>query len=73
MSARPRTVNLYPMSNYGMQGKASQYERDISVPNRLLRLKEEYAKFGMRRSVEAVLLVHEHGMPQVLLLQLVCI
>ena len=29
-----------------------------------------YIKMGMRRSVDGVLLVHEHGLPHVLLLQL---
>ena len=32
--------------------------------------REEYNKSGMRRSVEGVLLVHEHNIPHVLLLQL---
>jgi cleavage and polyadenylation specificity factor subunit 5 len=33
-------------------------------------MREEYEKMGMRRSVEGVLLVHEHNLPHVLLLQL---
>lgn len=33
-------------------------------------MREEFEKIGMRRSVEGVLLVHEHGLPHVLLLQL---
>ena len=33
-------------------------------------MREEFNTIGMRRSVEAVLLVHEHGLPHVLLLQL---
>ena len=33
-------------------------------------MREEFAKIGMRRSVEGVLIVHEHGLPHVLLLQL---
>jgi cleavage and polyadenylation specificity factor subunit 5 len=33
-------------------------------------MREEYDKNGMRRSVEAVLLVHEHSLPHVLLLQI---
>ena len=32
--------------------------------------REEYDKFGMRKTVEGVLIVHEHGLPHVLLLQL---
>ena len=31
---------------------------------------EEFAKWGMRRTVEGVLIVHEHGLPHLLLLQL---
>lgn len=37
---------------------------------RFQRMREEFHSIGMRRSVEAVLLVHEHGLPHVLLLQL---
>lgn len=33
-------------------------------------MREEFDKIGMRRSVEGVLLVHEHRLPHVLLLQL---
>ncbi len=33
-------------------------------------MRDEFDKMGMRRSVEGVLLVHEHGLPHVLLLQL---
>ena len=33
-------------------------------------MRDEFEKLGMRRSVEAVLIVHEHGLPHVLLLQL---
>ena len=36
----------------------------------LCRFREEYEKFGMRKTVEGVLIVHEHGLPHVLLLQL---
>lgn len=32
--------------------------------------REEYDEFGMRKTVEGVLIVHEHGLPHVLLLQL---
>ncbi|VDN22217.1 unnamed protein product [Gongylonema pulchrum] len=33
-------------------------------------MREEFEKIGMRRSVEGVLLVHEHSLPHVLLLQI---
>ena len=37
---------------------------------RFQRMREEYEVTGMRRSVEGVLLVHEHNLPHVLLLQI---
>lgn len=43
---------------------------DPSVPARFQRMRDEFEKIGIRRSVEGVLLVHEHGLPHVLLLQL---
>jgi hypothetical protein len=33
-------------------------------------MRDEYASIGMRKTVEGVLLVHEHNLPHVLLLQL---
>eukprot|EP00795_Rhopilema_esculentum_P001823 gene1823-16313_t len=59
-AAVEKTINLYPLSNYTFGTKESLYEKD----------REEYAKSGMRRTVEGVLIVHEHGLPHVLLLQL---
>jgi len=40
------------------------------VPARFQRMRDEFEKIGMRRSVEGVLIVHKHGLPHVLLLQL---
>lgn len=37
---------------------------------RLQRLQNQYEDFGMRRSVEAVLVVHEHGHPHILMIQI---
>jgi len=65
-----RTVGLYPLTNYTFGTKDPQYESDKTVTARFDRMKEDYSKFGMRRSVEGVLIVHEHGLPHVLLLQL---
>jgi len=65
-----RAVNLYPLTNYTFGTKDALYERDSSVLARFQRMKEEFQTNGMRRSVEGVLLVHEHGLPHVLLLQL---
>jgi len=65
-----RTINLYPLSNYTFGTKDPLFEKDASVPTRFQRMRDEYDKFGMRRSVDGVLIVHEHGLPHVLLLQL---
>jgi len=65
-----RTITLSPLSNYTFGTKDPLFEKDKSVPARFQRMRDEYAAFGMRRSVDGVLLVHEHGLPHVLLLQL---
>ncbi|KAF0292176.1 Cleavage and polyadenylation specificity factor subunit 5 [Amphibalanus amphitrite] len=65
-----KTINLYPLTNYTFGTKEALFERDSSVAARFQRMREEYEKQGMRHSVDAVLLVHEHGLPHVLLLQL---
>lgn len=65
-----RQVNLYPLTNYTFGTKEPLFEKDPSVPARFQRMRDEFDKIGMRRSVEGVLLVHEHGLPHVLLLQL---
>ncbi|XP_054275249.1 cleavage and polyadenylation specificity factor subunit 5-like isoform X2 [Macrosteles quadrilineatus] len=65
-----RPINLYPLTNYTFGTKEPLFEKDPSVPARFQRMREEFEKIGMRRSVEGVLLVHEHGLPHVLLLQL---
>ena len=62
MAIHERMVNLYPLSNYTFGTKDPMYEKD--------RMREDFEKYGMRRSVEGVLLVHEHNLPHVLLLQL---
>ncbi|EDO47348.1 predicted protein [Nematostella vectensis] len=60
----------YPLTNYTFGTKESLYEKDSSVQARFQRMREEYEKFGMRKTVEGVLIVHEHGLPHILLLQL---
>jgi len=64
------TVNLYPLENYTFGIKEAQLEKDTSVPARLARMKEKYEKEGLRRTVEAILLVHQHKHPHILLLQI---
>jgi cleavage and polyadenylation specificity factor subunit 5 len=58
------------LSNYTFGVKDPIFERDKSVLDRFQRMKDEFHVTGMRRSVEACLLVHEHGLPHVLLLQI---
>ncbi|EPY84765.1 hypothetical protein CB1_000445037 [Camelus ferus] len=65
-----RTINLYPLTNYTFGTKEPLYEKDSSVAARFQRMREEFDKIGMRRTVEGVLIVHEHRLPHVLLLQL---
>jgi len=65
-----KELPLYPLNNYTFGTKEPLFEKDSSVPARFARMRDEFDKIGMRRSVEAVLLVHEHNLPHVLLLQL---
>jgi cleavage and polyadenylation specificity factor subunit 5 len=60
----------YPLSGYSFGIKELQLEEDPSVSARLQRLQAEYGTLGMRRTVEAVLVVHEHGHPHVLMMQI---
>lgn len=63
-------IYRYPLTNYTFGTKEPLFEKDPSVPARFQRMRDEFERIGMRRSVEGVLLVHEHGLPHVLLLQL---
>ncbi|GAA5898948.1 cleavage and polyadenylation specificity factor subunit 5 [Sporobolomyces salmoneus] len=63
------TLTIYPLSNYSFATKEAQIDEDPSVNARLQRLEDDYEKHGMRRTVEGLLIVHEHGHPHVLLLQ----
>ncbi|KAL9939646.1 hypothetical protein V8E36_001463 [Tilletia maclaganii] len=68
--AAQSTVTLYPLSSYTFTTKEPQPEEDPSVAARLQRLQNNYEDFGMRRTVEGVLVVHEHGHPHILMLQI---
>uniref|UniRef100_A0A8C7ZC75 Cleavage and polyadenylation specificity factor subunit 5 n=1 Tax=Oryzias sinensis TaxID=183150 RepID=A0A8C7ZC75_9TELE len=61
-----RTINLYPLTNYTFGTKEPLYEKDGSVAARFQRMREEFDKMGMRRTVEGVLIVHEHRLPHIL-------
>ncbi|GJN91611.1 hypothetical protein Rhopal_004634-T1 [Rhodotorula paludigena] len=63
------SLTVYPLSNYSFAVKEQQLEEDPSVVARLQRLESDYEQYGMRRTVEGLMIVHEHGHPHVLLLQ----
>lgn len=67
---QPKTIRLYPLSNYTFGVKDSQPEEDPSVVARLKRLEEHYNNHGMRRTCEAILVCHEHNHPHILMLQI---
>ncbi|KAI8925224.1 Cleavage/polyadenylation specificity factor subunit 5 [Entophlyctis helioformis] len=68
MASQP-TVVLHPLSGYSFGIKEAQANDEPSVQARMARLQSEFSTKGMRESVEGVLLVHEHGHPHVLVLQ----
>jgi hypothetical protein len=67
---QPKTIRLYPLSNYTFGTKDGQPEEDPSVLARLKRLEEHYNEHGMRRTSEAILVCHEHNHPHILMLQI---
>lgn len=67
---QPKTIRLYPLSNYTFGTKETQPEEDPSVIARLKRLEEHYEQHGMRRTCEGILVCHEHNHPHVLMLQI---
>lgn len=69
-SVCPPRCTVYPLECYNFNAKDAQPEEDSSVAARLQRLAYEYELTGMRTTVEIVLVVHEHGHPHVLLLQM---
>lgn len=67
---QPKTIRLYPLSNYTFGTKETQPEEDPSVLARLQRLQEHYEQHGMRRTCEGILVCHEHNHPHILMLQI---
>lgn len=57
-------------NSLGYSTKEAQPEEDPSVAARLQRLQNNYEDFGMRRTVEGILVVHDHGHPHILMLQI---
>ncbi|RKP14221.1 Cleavage/polyadenylation specificity factor subunit 5 [Piptocephalis cylindrospora] len=64
------TASVYPLANYTFGTKEAQPEEDTSVTARMDRLEKDFSVNGMRRSVDAVLVVHDHGHPHVLMFQI---
>lgn len=67
---QPKTLRLFPLSNYTFGTKEQQPEEDPSVLARLKRLEEHYEQYGMRRTCEGILVCHEHNHPHILMLQI---
>jgi len=62
-------IALYPLTDCTFGSKEAKPDRYPTNDHKLARLREKYKKEGLQRSVEAVLLVHNHGHPHILLLQ----
>ncbi len=62
--------NLYGLENYTFGEKEAMHEKEQTPKARFDRLASEFQSIGMRRTVEAILLVHNHGHPHILLLQI---
>ncbi|OCF40133.1 cleavage and polyadenylation specificity factor subunit 5 [Kwoniella heveanensis CBS 569] len=60
---------IHSLSGYTFITRESQPEEDSSVTARLRRLETQFEESGIRRSVEAIMLVDVHGFPHVLVLQ----
>eukprot|EP00039_Didymoeca_costata_P028496 m.21223 g.21223 ORF g.21223 m.21223 type:complete len:203 (-) comp7081_c0_seq1:38-646(-) len=62
-------IRIYSLSNYTINEKDPLSEPPRTNNNQFQLLKEDYAKIGMRRTLRAVMLVHNHGHPNILLLK----
>ena len=60
----------YPLGGYTFGVKDAQPVDDPTTAAMLKNLQLEYEKQGTRHSVDAVLVVHEHGHPHILMLQI---
>jgi len=70
ISAMGPMVTLYPVSCIKKLTKAKQFEKDRSVASRFARQEQLYYTEGIRKTVDAILLVHDHGHPHVLMLHI---
>mmetsp|Transcript_25868 Transcript_25868/g.49165 ORF Transcript_25868/g.49165 Transcript_25868/m.49165 type:complete len:203 (-) Transcript_25868:270-878(-) len=64
-----KSLQIFPLSNYTIGTKDPLVDKHGSVNARMVVLKDKYEAEGMRRSVEAIVLVHEHNHPHILMLQ----
>ncbi len=63
------SVVLYPLTNYTFGTKEALVDEEPSMAGKIAKLQTDYATQGMRTTVEAVLLVHDHSHPHILMLQ----
>ena len=54
-----RHQTVYPITNFKFGQKSAKVEKDTSVSARMSRMRNKYETEGPRRSVEAVLVVHQ--------------
>ncbi|XVF35081.1 hypothetical protein REPUB_Repub18cG0114000 [Reevesia pubescens] len=62
-------VDIYPLSCYYFGSKEAIVFKDETLSDRINRMKSNYAAYGLRTSVEAVILVELFKNPHLLLLQ----
>ncbi|CAG0921756.1 unnamed protein product [Notodromas monacha] len=65
-----RAISLPNLMKYTFGTKDAIPERDKSITERFSRLRREFPVMGMRRTVEAIILTHQHKMPHILLLKI---
>ncbi|BEJ10891.1 hypothetical protein CspHIS471_0103130 [Cutaneotrichosporon sp. HIS471] len=66
----PSSIDLLPIHKFSFQNTTVQPEEDSSVAERMRRLQGQYDETGMRRSVDAVIVAHDHGVPCILTTQI---
>jgi cleavage and polyadenylation specificity factor subunit 5 len=64
------TLPLFPLANYSFGDKDPQHDQQTgeNVSQRMLALKKDFETSGLRITVEAAIIVHEHDCPHILLL-----
>ena len=70
VSVRKRHTAVWLRTERTSSTKEAQSEEDPSVAARLQRIQNNFEDFGMRRTVEGILVVHDHGHPHILMLQI---